>query len=170
MMTTIIKMLSYHCYCLCNGISKYSMSQRTTKPTKWHVRPAKTQISLGIRKSDQSLRCCSQWVAIKIRSFLTRTAKTLVRLGGCPGWSESSLGAHAILLVLSCAGSYRRCRGATITEHGPPITSKGTANKQWLIRNKPKKSTQSPPSSPKSWSQCSTWSKHHNETTNRARH
>ena len=32
-----------------------------------------------------------------------RTAKTLIRLGGCgcPGWSESSLGAHATLLVLS---------------------------------------------------------------------
>ena len=25
------------------------MSQRLTKPTKWHVCPAKTQISLGIR-------------------------------------------------------------------------------------------------------------------------
>ena len=35
-----------------------------------------------------------------------RTAKTLIRLGGCPGWSESSLGAHAILLVLSWGGSY----------------------------------------------------------------
>ena len=35
-----------------------------------------------------------------------RTAKTLIRLGGCPGWSESSLGAHSILLVLSCRGSY----------------------------------------------------------------
>ena len=34
-----------------------------------------------------------------------RTAKTLVRLGGCPGWTESSLGAHAILLVLSWHGS-----------------------------------------------------------------
>ena len=31
-----------------------------------------------------------------------RTAKTLIRLGGCPGWSESLLGTHAILLVLSC--------------------------------------------------------------------
>ena len=28
-----------------------------------------------------------------------RTAKTLIRLGGCPGWSESSLGAHAILVI-----------------------------------------------------------------------
>ena len=30
----------------------------------------------------------------------------LIRLGGCSGWSESSLGAHAILLVLSWGGSY----------------------------------------------------------------
>ena len=34
-----------------------------------------------------------------------RTAKTLIRLGGCQGWSESSLGAHAILIVLSWGGS-----------------------------------------------------------------
>ena len=30
-----------------------------------------------------------------------RPTKTLIRLGGCPGWSESLLGEHAILLVLS---------------------------------------------------------------------
>ena len=29
----------------------------------------------------------------------------LIRLSKCPGWSESSLGAHAILLVLLCLGS-----------------------------------------------------------------
>ena len=34
-----------------------------------------------------------------------RTAETLIRLGRCPGWSESSLGPHAILLVLSWVGS-----------------------------------------------------------------
>ena len=34
-----------------------------------------------------------------------RTAKTLIRLGRCPGWSESSLGGHPILLVLSWGGS-----------------------------------------------------------------
>ena len=34
-----------------------------------------------------------------------RTEKTLIRLGGCPDWSESSLGAHTILLVLSGGGS-----------------------------------------------------------------
>ena len=36
---------------------------------------------------------------------LEHTAKTLIRLGGCPGWCESLLGVHAILLVLSCTGS-----------------------------------------------------------------
>ena len=33
------------------------------------------------------------------------TAKTLIRLGRCPGWSESSLGPPTILLVLSWGGS-----------------------------------------------------------------
>ena len=45
-----------------------------TKPTKWHVCPVKTQVSLGIR--------------------------------GCPGWSESSLGVLATLLVLSWGGPF----------------------------------------------------------------
>ena len=31
--------------------------------------------------------------------------RTLIRLGGCPGLSESSLGAQVILLVLCCGGS-----------------------------------------------------------------
>ena len=31
----------------------------------------------------------------------------LIRLDGCPGWSESSLGAHANSLVLSWGGSFR---------------------------------------------------------------
>ena len=29
-------------------------------------------------------------------AFFVRTAKTLIRLGGCPGWSESSLGAQSL--------------------------------------------------------------------------
>ena len=34
-----------------------------------------------------------------------QTGRMLIRLGGCPGWSESSLDTHAILLVLSRGGS-----------------------------------------------------------------
>ena len=35
--------------------------------------------------------------------------RRLIRSGGCAGWSESSLGAHAILLVLSWSGSMMFC-------------------------------------------------------------
>ena len=34
------------------------------------------------------------------------TVKILIRLSGCRGWSESSLGGQAILLVLSCCSSF----------------------------------------------------------------
>ena len=40
-----------------------------------------------------------------IRVFLQRTAKTLIGLGCCPAWYESSLGAQIIFLVLSCISS-----------------------------------------------------------------
>ena len=43
---------------------------------------------------------------LRTQAFFVRTAKTLIRLDGCPGWYESSLDAHAILLVLSCCSSY----------------------------------------------------------------
>ena len=39
------------------------MSRDMTKPTKWHVRPAKTQISLGIRPAWSESSMCAQWVA-----------------------------------------------------------------------------------------------------------
>ena len=77
-------------------LSFFHLSRRMTKPTKWPVRPA---------QSDQSLRCALNGY-LKIQCFFMRTAKTLIRLGGCPGWSESLLGAHVILLVKSCCGSF----------------------------------------------------------------
>ena len=50
------------------------------------------------------------------------TAKTLVRLGGCPGWSESLLGAHAILLVLSwgCSFLFYLQQGAALIQDEHP--------------------------------------------------
>ena len=55
--------------------------------------------------SDQNLRCPHE-ETFGLEFPIERTAKTLIRLGGCPGWSESSLGEQVILLVLSCCGSY----------------------------------------------------------------
>ena len=64
------------------------------KTNKMTVRPAKTQISLGIRPvwSESSL---SAWR--KLGSLATHWAHSedSDRMGGCPGWSESSLGAHS---------------------------------------------------------------------------
>ena len=58
-------------------------------------------------QSDQSLRCPHE-ETLGPQLPIEHTAKTLIRLGGCPGWSESSLGTHAILLVLSWGGSYAK--------------------------------------------------------------
>ena len=71
------------------------MSQRMTKPNKWHVRPAKTQISLGIRPVWSEYSLCAQWTS-QDPSFLHADSKDS-DLGGWPYWSESLLGAHAIL-------------------------------------------------------------------------
>ena len=55
-------------------------------------------------KSDQSLRCPHE-EALGPWPPIERTAKTLISLGGCPGWSVFA-GRTVILLVLSCRGSY----------------------------------------------------------------
>ena len=67
----------------------YNVSRLMTKPTKWHMRPAKTQINLGIRLvwSESSL---SAWW--KLGSLATH-------------WVHSA-GRTVILLVLSWGGSY----------------------------------------------------------------
>ena len=76
------------------------------KPTKWTLRPANTQISLGIRLvwSESSL---STWRKVPIE----RTAKTLIRLGRCPGWSESLLGAQSFCLF--CHEAAHLCSSRT---------------------------------------------------------
>ena len=45
-----------------------TLNRLMTKPANWHVRPAKTQISLGIRPvwSESSLR--AQWIGLKLSS------------------------------------------------------------------------------------------------------
>ena len=70
-----------------------------TKQTKWHVHPAKTQISLGIRlklsritrKPLFTVRIEKYWVL----SYPLSALRRLIKLGGCPGWSESFLGTQS---------------------------------------------------------------------------
>ena len=66
---------------------------RYDKTNKMSVRPAKTQVSLGIHPVSES--SLSAWRNLGPSATHWAQAKTLIRLGGCPGWSESSLGAHS---------------------------------------------------------------------------
>ena len=76
------------------------------------VRPAKIEISLGIRPvwSDS---VCAQWVA-KDLSFLHGTAKT-DQTGWMPRLIWIFAGHTATLLVLSCCGSVLSCCGSIFT-------------------------------------------------------
>ena len=56
-------------------------------------------------QSDQSL-CCPPEETLGLQLPIERTVKTLIRLSGCPGWSESSLGTHTILLVFHEAAHF----------------------------------------------------------------
>ena len=44
---------------------------------------------------------------VQILSYPLSTQQRLIRLGGCPGWSEWSLGAHVFLLRLKYLGPLR---------------------------------------------------------------
>ena len=82
---------------------KIIWSRSMTKPTKWPVRPDKTQINLGIHSvwSVFTVRMKKPWVL----SYPLNAQWRLIRLCRCAGWFESSMGAHAIILVLSWIGS-----------------------------------------------------------------
>ena len=82
------------------------MSRLVTKPTKWHVPPTKTLIRLGGSDQPGHLPSLIRVFAVHMKKawvlgYPLSAQQRLIRLGGCPGWSEASLGAHVILLVLS---------------------------------------------------------------------
>ena len=68
-----------------------------------------------------------------------RTTKTLITLGGCPGWSESSLGANTILLVLSW-GSLNGATCSTLCLKLPLVlyivwvNNEGSGETAWMPR------------------------------------
>ena len=69
------------------------MSRDMTKPTKCAQRRFRS--AWASAQSEQSLRCALSGL-LRTQTFFMRTAKTLIRLGECPGWSESSLGAQSL--------------------------------------------------------------------------
>ena len=83
----------------------YALSRHpcVIKKAKWHMRPAKTQISLGLRP-DWSESSLSAWR--NLGSWATHWTHS----EDSAGCSVSLLGEQVILLVLSCCGSYTQCR------------------------------------------------------------
>ena len=63
------------------------MSRLITKSTKWHVRPAKTMLSL--------IRVFAVMKKAWVLTYPLNAQRRLIGLGGCPGCSESSLDAHS---------------------------------------------------------------------------
>ena len=69
------------------------------------VRPAKTQISLGIRPVWSESPLCAQWVA-KNPSFLHADSEDFDQTGRMPRLTWVFTGCTVILLVLSCRGLF----------------------------------------------------------------
>ena len=75
------------------------------KNNKMSVRPAKTQISLGIHPVWSESSLCAQWVA-KDPSFLQVDSEDSDQTGQMPRLIWVFAGRTLILLVLSCRGSF----------------------------------------------------------------
>ena len=73
-----------------------------TKPTKMYVRPAKTQISLGIRPVWSESSLCAQWVA-KDSSFLHADSEDSGQTGRMPRliWVFAGHTCHFVGFVMS---------------------------------------------------------------------
>ena len=85
------------------------------KTNKMSVRPAKTQISLGIRPVWSESSRCAQWVA-KDPMLLLADSEDSDQTGRMPRLIWVFAGRTAILLVLSCCGSYSLPGNCTISD------------------------------------------------------
>ena len=68
--------------------------------------PSKDSDQPGFKFTESDQSSLSAWRKIGSLATQWTHSKDSITLGRCPGWSESSLGAHAILLVLSWGGSF----------------------------------------------------------------
>ena len=106
-------------YCLVLYISKSDKTPNQPKGAVWstlfepHCDKTNKRACAPSEDSNQPghLPSLIRVVAVRLKksrslSYPLSTQRRLIRLGGCPGWSESSLGTYAILLVLSWCCSF----------------------------------------------------------------
>ena len=94
----------------------YSPNRTTrSKPTEWHVRPAKTQISLGIHPAWSESSLCAQWVA-KDPSFLHADSEDSDQTGRMPRnfWIFAGRTCHFVGFVM------RRLSNCILGSNGIP--------------------------------------------------
>ena len=65
----------------------FEMILSMTKPTKSPVRQQRLRSALAPAQSDQSVHCLHE-KTLGPKLHTERTAKTLIKFGGCPGWSS----------------------------------------------------------------------------------
>ena len=82
-------------------VSYYHMSRIMTKLTKWHVRPAKIQLSLGIHPVWSESSLCARWVA-KIPMLLHADSEYFDQTGRMPGliWAFAGRTGHFVGFVM----------------------------------------------------------------------
>ena len=85
--------MSRSCFSGSGSENTCKIEQPHDKTNKMTMHPAKTQISLGIRPvwSVFAIRMKKHWIL----SYPLSALRRLIRLGRCPGWSESLLGAQS---------------------------------------------------------------------------
>ena len=88
------------------------LEPRHDKTNKMSVRPAKTQISLGIHPVWSESSLCAQWVA-KGPRYLHADSEDSDQTGRMPRLIWVFAGRTLTLLVLSCRGSHKREFSAT---------------------------------------------------------
>ena len=109
-----------------------------TKRTKWHERPAKTQISLGIRPVWSESSLCAQWVA-KDPCFLHADSEDSVQTGRIPRLIWVFAGRTVIVLLLSWGVSYQLTyshyswAGLNLLS-GSPVLSTYAFARNWQLR------------------------------------
>ena len=86
---------------LCVTLLSY-VSREMTKPTKWLCAQRRLRSAWASAQSDRSLRCPHE-ESLGPKLPIKRTAKTLIRLCRCLGWSESLLGAQSLWLFCHVA-------------------------------------------------------------------
>ena len=124
----------------CNTTCLYSwqkMSQLMTKPTKWLCAKQRLRSAWASAQSDQSLPCLQE-ESLGVLSYPLNAQRRLIRLGGLPDWSESSLGAHSfcwfchvtaqMTMVYFCNKSLSKCMSLQKRLHVGLVISVKTCN------------------------------------------